>query len=144
MVPRKAALAIELFFASYREAFERADVAAVAAHFGESVHVASDTGAGVRLELSTGAEWRAVIERLLTLYRAIGVGRAEPRGLDVVGLSERLAQASVGWALFDDDGRALYEFRALYTLAHDGTRWRIVAVAHDELPQSRRYLASHP
>jgi len=38
MVPREAALAMEPFFASCREAFERADVAAVAEHFGESVH----------------------------------------------------------------------------------------------------------
>ena len=137
-------LGVESFFTSYREAFERGDTAALAAHFGDSVHVASDTGSEVRLELLTGAAWRAAIERLLALYRALGVGGAEPRSVAVVAVSERLAQASVRWALSDRGGRALYEFRALYTLTHDGTRWRIVAIAHDELPQSRRYLARHP
>ena len=143
MLPEGVPRAVEPFFASYREAFERGDAAAIAEHFGESVHVASDTGLGVRLELATGAEWRAGIDRLVALYRALDVGTAEPRNLKVVGLSERLAQASVRWALFDRRGRALYEFGALYTLAREGAGWRIVAIAHDEVPQSRQHRARH-
>jgi ketosteroid isomerase-like protein len=144
MPQRQPVSAVESFFTSYREAFERADAAAVAEHFGESVHVASDTGSGVRLEFMTGADWRGTIEQLLARYQALGVSTAEPQNVEVVGVSERLAQASVHWALSDRDRRALYEFQALYTLTRDGTRWRIVAIAHDELPQSRRYLVHHP
>lgn len=133
--------AVKSFFVSYREAFERADATAVAGHFGESVHVASDTGTGVRLEFMTSAEWRSTIDQLLARYRALGVGSAELQDVEVTNVSERLVQASVYWGLFDRDGRALYDFQALYTLASDSTRWRIVAIAHDEFARSRRYLA---
>ena len=141
MLPEEIAPTVERFFTSYREAFERGDTSALAEHFGESVHVASDTGSGVRLELATGAEWRATIERLVALYRTLSVGQAVPGSFEVAAVSERLAQASVRWALSDRAGRALYEFAALYTLIHDGARWRIVAIAHDEVAQSRRLLA---
>ena len=86
----------------------------------------------------TGADWRGTIERLLARYQALGVGTAEPQNVEVVSVSERLAQASVHWALSDHDGRALYDFQTLYTLVSDGARWRIVAIAHDELIQARR------
>ena len=136
---------VEAFFASYRAAFERSDVEAIAGHFGDSVHIASDTGSGVRLEVATGPRWRATVEQLVWLYRTLDVGRAEIRALKTIGLSPRLAQASVEWALFDRRGDALYEFRALYTLAGEGPSCRIVAIAHDELPQSRQYLTRrHP
>lgn len=135
MTHRQIVSEVESFFTSYREAFERSDAAAVAGHFGESVHVASDIHSGVRVDFMTGAEWRAAIEQLLARYQTLGVKTAEPRRLEVLEISARLAQASLHWALSDRD-RALYDFQALYTLASDGTRWRIVAIAHDEFLRS--------
>lgn len=138
MRQRELVALVESFLASYREAFERADAAAVAEHFGESVHVASDTGSGVHVEFMTGATWRSAIEQLLARYRALGVSRAEPQKLEVVCVSERLALANVYWVLSNRERHVLYEFHALYTLMNDGARWRIVAIAHDEVLQARR------
>ena len=133
---------LEQFFASYRAAFEGRDAAAIAAHFGDTVHVASDTGSAVRLELTAAGEWQAVVERLLATYRTLDVRRAEIRALAVAAVSPRLVQARVDWALFSQARHPLYEFRALYTLAYGDRVWRIVAIAHDELVQMRPHLSA--
>jgi hypothetical protein len=135
---------VEAFIASYRRAFERGDPEAILGHFGKSVHLVSDTGTDVRAELLTRAEWRRTVEQLVSRYRTLGVGRIELRALDTTGLSERLVQTRVTWALLDRRGDALYEFSALYTLTCDGTSCLVVAVAHDELVRSRRDLIQRP
>ncbi|HEX6308038.1 MAG TPA: hypothetical protein VFZ69_07615 [Longimicrobiales bacterium] len=127
----------EAFITSYRAAFERRDVDAIVAHFGASIHVASDTGEGVRSNLFTHAEWRSVVEGLVSQYRALDAARAEVRSLDTTGISPRLFQAAVTWALFDGGGRELYEFRAVYTLVAENDAVRVTAIAHDEMAQAR-------
>ncbi|HEX6133821.1 MAG TPA: hypothetical protein VFZ24_07655 [Longimicrobiales bacterium] len=128
----------EAFITSYRVAFERRDVDAIVAHFGESIHVASDTGAGVHSNFFTHAEWRSVVERLISQYRALDVARAEVRSLETTGISPRLFQAAVTWGLFDGGGRELYEFRAVYTLVAEDDAVRVTAIAHDEMARARR------
>ncbi len=39
------------------------------------------------------------------------------------------------WALQREDGEAVYDFTAVYTLARLDNGLRIVAAAHDELPK---------
>lgn len=129
---------VESFFASYRSAFERRDIAAIEEHFGDAVHVASDTGSGVHAQYVSRADWRRVIEQLVSQYQALDVAAAETRSLQVTSISDRLVQAHVSWALSSRSGSLLYEFAAAYTLACEGQRCRIVALAHDEIAQARR------
>jgi hypothetical protein len=132
---------VEAFFESYRAAFERMDAPAIAGHFTHPVHLASDTGGGVRLETLTAEEWRDTLDRILAMYRAIDVSAAQWGALTSDALSSRLVQARVAWSLRDRAGHPLYEFNALYTLARHDDSFRIAAIAHDEIPQYRRCLA---
>jgi|SRR5687768_3414679 len=135
---------VEAFFASYRNAFEQGDAAAIAAHFGDTVHVASDTGSGVQLQYANHTEWRHVVQQLVTRYRALDVRRADVRALSATAVSAVLAQARVDWRLYDGSGEVVYEFTALYTLTRDGSTCRIVAIAHDEVARSRRSRVGRP
>jgi len=139
MSPSEAALTtVESFFTSYRSAFERGDIAAIEEHFADGVHVASDTGSGVHVQFVPRADWRRVIGQLVSQYQALDVATAEMRSLQVTSVSDRLVQAHVSWALSSRRGSLIYEFAAAYTLACEGQRCRIVAVAHDEIAQARR------
>lgn len=138
MTPELALTTVEAFFASYRNAFARRDVAAIEEHFGDGVHVASDTGSGVHVQYVSRADWRGVIEQLVSQYRALDVAIAEMGSLDVTPVADRLVLARVSWALSSRSGSLLYEFAAAYTLACEDQSCRIVALAHDEIAQARR------
>ena len=129
---------IRAFFTTYCTAFIRRDAPAIAGHFADQVHVASETGKSVRTQVADGAEWRNTIDQLLEMYRAINVGWAEATSVSVHALSPRLVQARLRWALQDAARSPLYEFEALYTLARHDETFRIVAIAHNELPHYRR------
>ena len=58
--------------------------------------------------------------------------------MSVHPISPRLVQASLHWALMDANRAPLYEFDALYTLARHSEKFRIIAIAHNEIPQYRR------
>lgn len=128
---------VRAFFTSYCTAFIRKDAPAIAKHFAELVHVAGDTGADVDVQIATAVEWRKIIDRLLDMYRAIDVGSVEAIGLATDALSPRLVQARVRWALSDRAARPLYEFDAMYTLGRHTEKFRIIAIAHNEIPQYR-------
>ena len=63
-------------------------------------------------------------------------------GLATDPLSARLVQARLRWALSDKAARPLYEFDAMYTLARHTETFRITAIAHNEIPEYRRCLAT--
>ena len=44
-------------------------------------------------------------------------------------------------AITDKASRQLYEFDAMYTLARHTEKFRIIAIAHNELPEYRKCLA---
>ena len=132
---------VRAFFTSYCTAFIRQDAPAISKHFADMVHVASDNGDDVSVQVATAAEWRKTIDRILDMYRAIDVGSVEATGLATDALSSRLVQARVRWALNDRAARPLYEFDAMYTLARHTEIFRITAIAHNEIPQYRRCLA---
>lgn len=132
---------VRAFFTSYCTAFIRQDAPAIAKHFAELVHVASDAGDDVNVQVATAAEWRKTIDRLLDMSRAIEVGSLEAIGLATDALSPRLVQARLRWALTDRSSRPLYEFDAMYTLARHTEKFRIIAIAHNEIPEYRRCLA---
>ena len=129
---------VRAFFTTYCTAFIRRDAPAIARHFADQVHVASETGKSVRVQVETGDEWRNTIDRLLDMYLAIDVASAEVKEMSVHPVSSRLVQASLHWALRDANRTPLYEFDALYTLARHSETFRIIAIAHNEIPQYRR------
>jgi hypothetical protein len=132
---------VRAFFTLYCTAFIRQDAPAIAKHFADLVHVTSDDGNDVNVQVATAAEWRKTIDRLLDMYRAIEVGSLEATGLATDALSPRLVQARLRWSLTDRSGRPLYEFDAMYTLARHTEKFRIIAIAHNEVPEYRRCLA---
>ena len=135
---------VRAFFTSYCTAFIRQDAPAIAKHFADSVHVASDTGADVSVHVANPVEWRKTIDRILAMYRAIDVGSLEATGLATDALSPRLVQARLRWALSDQAARPLYEFDAMYTLARHTETFRITAIAHNEILEYRRCMAGKP
>ena len=132
---------VRAFFTSYCTAFIRQDAPAIARHFADTVHVATDTGDDVKVYVSDAQEWRKAIDRILKMYRAINVGSVEATGLATDALSSRLVQARLRWALSDRAGQPLYEFDAMYTLARHTETFRITAVAHNEITEYRRCMA---
>ncbi len=133
---------VRAFFTSYCTAFIRQDAPAIVKLFGEQVHVATDDGRSVRIHVVGPAEWRTAIDHMLEKYRAIDVGPIEATALAVDALSPRLVQARVRWALRDKAARPLYEFDAMYTLARHTEIFRITGIAHNEIPEYRRCLAT--
>jgi len=132
---------VEVFFESYRAAFERLDPAAIADHFAYPAHVTSDGKEIGLIAVRSKREWAAQLERLLEMYRAIGFRSARVHELKVTEMSPRLILANLRWELRDAADGLLYEFQAVYTLADVGAGFRITAIAHDEMPRYREALA---
>jgi len=132
---------VRAFFTSYCTAFIRQDAPAIAKHFADIVHVATDVGDDVNVHVANAREWRTTIDQILEMYRAIDVGSLVATGLATDPLSGRLVQARLRWALSDKAARPLYEFDAMYTLARHTETFRITAIAHNEIPEYRRIQA---
>jgi hypothetical protein len=132
---------VRAFFTLYCTAFIRQDAPAIIKHYANLVHVSSDDGRDVSVTLATVDESRKTIDRLLEMYRAIDVGALEAIGLGVDALSPRLVQTRVRWALKDKATQPLYEFDAMYTLARHTEKFRITAIAHNEITEYRKCLA---
>jgi hypothetical protein len=141
MMWAEPAPSIEAFFQSYRAAFERSDVVAVAGHFAYPSHVTGDADEVVLMPVATEDEWIRSIEQLLDTYRRIGFASARVVELTAIEISQRLHQAVVRWELHDAGGDVLYRFEAAYTLAEMDGALRITALAHNELPGLRSRLA---
>jgi hypothetical protein len=133
---------VRAFFTSYCTAFIRQDAPAIARHFADTVHVASDTGDDVRVHVFDAVEFGKTIDGMLEIYRAMGVGSIEATGLATDALSPRLVQARLRWVIMDKAARPLYEFDAMYTLARHTEKFRITAMAHNEIPEYRRCMAA--
>jgi len=129
------------FFDSYRRAFERYDVEAVADHFGYPIHVTSDADVVTLRAVATRQEWMTQVDRLLGMYRVLGVHSAQMLESSANALSEHLVLATARWVLADAEAHPLYQFSVAYTLARIGGIVQIVALAHDELPRYQAALA---
>jgi len=137
----------ELFLDEYREAFERFDVAAIAACFAFPLHVTGDAIDVTIVSVPTLEAWLPQLERIVGAYRMLRVASADARDLRVVSVTSRIAQATSNWHLLDVQGEVIYDFHASYTLADIGAGLRITAIAHDEGPRllaavARRQAAS--
>ena len=144
MTSSEAVAGVKAFVASYQAAFEQLDAAAISDHFAYPAHVTSDPGEPSDIQLVsvvTRHEWAGQIERLLAMYRVIGVRSAHARPIATVELSPRLVQSAIHWELRDAAGESLYDFEATYTLARIDGAMRITALSHNELPRYRACLA---
>lgn len=134
---------VRAFFTKYCAAYIRQDARAVVKHFADLVHISGDNGDRVTVHVATPAELLKTISHLLEMYRAIGFATSEAVAVATDEMSPRLVQARVRWLLRDKPGNPLYEFDAMYTLARHDEIFRITAIAHNEIPHYRRYLAEH-
>jgi hypothetical protein len=132
---------VRAFFTTYVTAYIRQDVPAICKHFAELVHISGDNGDRVTVHVETNAEMGKTMGHLMEMYRAINFGSAEVLALGTDEMSPRLVQARLRWLLRDKAGKPLYEFDAMYTLARHTELFRITALAHNEIPEYRRYLA---
>ena len=133
---------VRAFFDEYRATFARYDAEALADLFAFPFHVVSDTEEIAPMSVANRDDWLGVLQGLLGGYRTLGVASGEPLELAVTELTPRLASARVHWELRRDDGSAIYRFTAVYTLARVGGRWRVAAIAHDELPKLQAALSA--
>jgi len=132
---------VRAFFTTYVTAYIRQDVPAICGHFADVVHISTDTGDKVTVHVATSADLLQMIAQLLERYRSIGFDSAEILALATDEMSPRLVQARLRWLLRNKAGEKLYEFDAMYTLARHTEIFRITALAHNETPQYRHYLA---
>jgi hypothetical protein len=132
---------LRAFFDDYRSTFARYDAEALAELFAFPFHVISDMDEIVPLSVAGRDDWIGVLEGLLGGYRTLGVAAGEPLELDVVELTPRVVSARLHWELRREDGSAIYDFTAVYTVARVGGAWRVAAIAHDELPKLQAALA---
>ena len=128
---------VRAFFTTYCSAFIRQDAPAIARHFANTIQVASDTGDDITVHVATAEEWRKTLDHLLEMYRAIGFGWAEAIALTCELISPRLVHAHLRWSVQTADKHPLYEFDALYILARHTETFRIISVAHNEIPKYR-------
>jgi ketosteroid isomerase-like protein len=113
---------VERFFASYRDAFNRDDPAAVARHVAVPCLL-------VERELTTWSTADEVLQamtRLLTFYRESGAGQAHFVIEGLLAQGEAGVVANVAWSIDQSDGRDGWNFRTGYNLRRHEQEWRIV------------------
>jgi hypothetical protein len=130
------------FFDEYAGAFARYDARALAELFAFPFHVVSITEDPTAISVSTRDDWLPVLDGLLASYRRLEVAGGVPLELEVSELTDRACSVRVHWELRKDDGSAIYDFAAVYTLAQVAGAWRVFAIAHDELPKLQAALRS--
>lgn len=129
------------FFDSYRRAFERFDVDAIAGHFTFPLHVAGDSDPVDLRCVASRDEWLETLTMLIDLYKGFEVKTATVLESTIVALSDRIAHATMHWSLRDGLDQEIYDFRGVYTLVAIDGDFRVAAIAHDELGKIMAKLA---
>ena len=128
------------FVERYRTAFTQADLSALVDCFAFPLHVVSVMDGEALSSVAYVEDWLAVLERLLSAYKRLGVTDCVPRAVEISEPMDAVAVVGVHWALQRADLEPVYDFRAVYTLALSAGRLQIVALAHDELPKMQAAL----
>jgi hypothetical protein len=126
----------------YRSAFGSADVDALLDCFNFPLQLVSITTDQASVSISGTEDWPHVLDELLSSYQRLRVAEPVLLSLEVTEPIEGVAFVRVHWALRRANGDLIYDFKAVYTLARTDSRYRIVAIAHDELPKLRDALAA--
>ena len=124
----------------YRRAFAHADVPTLVNCFGFPLQVVTVADGDVSSSVAHAKEWPGVLERLLDVYRRLGVKDCVPLAVEITEPMDALAIVRVHWAPQREDGERVYDFTAVYTVALTKGRLQIVVIAHDELPKMRAAL----
>jgi ketosteroid isomerase-like protein len=129
-----ADIQVEEFFASYRDAFNSGDPAAVARHIvAPCLLVERETTVW-----STDEEILQAMTRLVTFYRESGAGRAHFVVEGVLPQGENGVVANVAWTIERSDDRASWNFRTGYNLRRSDGKWRIVCCTAYEETEARQ------
>jgi hypothetical protein len=123
------------FFDGYRAAFVRYDSEALVALFEFPLHLISATDKNTLISVATQDGWRRTLDGVLDAYRSLGVADAVPLDFEVVELTSDVCSVRMRWDLRDDDGNAIYDFKAVYSVVKVATAWRIAGIIHDEVPK---------
>jgi ketosteroid isomerase-like protein len=120
---------VERFFASYRDAFNDDDPAAVAGHIAAPcLLVERETTVW-----STADQVLAAITRLLTFYRESGADQAHFVMERLLPQGETDVVANVAWTIDRAGAGASWNFRTGYNLRRSDGAWRIVCcTAYEE------------
>lgn len=129
-----ADIQIEEFFASYRDAFDSGDPAAVARHIAAPcLLVERETTVW-----STPEEILQAMTRLLAFYRESGAERAHFVVERLLPQGESNVVANVAWTIDRSDGRESWNFRTGYNLRCSDGEWRIVCCTAYEEREARQ------
>jgi hypothetical protein len=126
----------------YRSAFASADVEGLLDCFNFPLQVVSITKNRASVSVARTEDWPHVLNELLSSYERLSVAEPVPESLEVAEPIEGVAFVRVHWALQRANGDPVYDFKAVYTLAQTDSRFRIVAIAHDELPKLRAAMGA--
>ena len=120
------------FLDAYRAAFSSLEADAVMELFHYPCQIVGAGDPPTVRQISSPEAWRPGIERIISIYRRLGVAAARVEKLETVDLAPNLATATVRWQLHAADGSPLHAFNVSYTLVLQGKRARVAALAHDE------------
>jgi hypothetical protein len=123
------------FFERYAAAFARYDAVALVELFAFPLHIVGIVDMPTAISIPSRDDWLPLLDGLLGSYRRLGVAGGVPLELQVSELTGRACSVRLHWELRRDDGSAIYDFTAIYTLAQVDRAWRVFAIVHDELPK---------
>lgn len=132
---------VRAFFQSYRTAFEALDVEAIADCVAYPSHIVSDGEEVVLIPMTNRQECLAAMDSVVVLHRELGAPAGRIHDLSITEFSPRLVQASLRMEVLDGTSSFLYDFQATYTLANFSGAWRIVAIAHNQIPRLLRCVS---
>jgi hypothetical protein len=134
---------VSAFFQSYQAAFEAMDVDAIADCVAYPSHIVSDAEEVVLIPMTNRQECLAAMNTVIVVHRKLGAATGRIHDLSVREFSPRLVQASLRMEVLDGTSGFLYDFLATYTLAKFSGAWRIVAMAHNQIPRLLRCVSQH-
>src|SRR5262249_35063744 len=126
---------VRAFFQTYTAAFEALDVEAIADCVAYPSHIASDGEEVLLIAMADTQQCLAAIDSVLTLLPNSGPPTGLFHDLSITVLSPRLVQASCQMEVLDKTSSHLYDFQAISSLAKFSGAWRIVAIAHNQIPR---------
>ena len=132
MTPEHKSDQVSAFFTLYAKSGN--DARSLAAHYTLPCFIAADRGVVVTIPMSSEQELVELLEKILGMYKAIGVDSASVTNLISTHLSPLLSVNQVDWELRDSAGAKLYSFRAVYTLVKTDNGLKICSLAACEIP----------
>jgi hypothetical protein len=134
---------LKAFFQAYCAAFEALDVEAIADCVAYPCHIVSDGDDVTLIAMANRQDCLAAMNRVVVLHRQLGAPSGRIHDLSILELSPQLVQASLGMDVLDGTSSLLYDFQASYSLAKFSGSWRIVAIAHNQIPRLLKCIARH-